>query len=444
MFLRTANKEVNKLNHFPDCPWCFLLFFGTLAKNNQYCRNDYSILNICFNEWIGANQTKLMEIVEVNTAQLHKVFLKINVLVNHHDPNYIQPLDKDITLVFDPEKNLNFRFGTACRWVVKDDNGQWAGRIAAFTNSKYKTKGDDQPTGGIGFFDCINNQTIANLLFDTAKNWLQQHGMEAMDGPINFGERDAWWGLLVEGFSPPLYRLNYNQPYYQQLFESYGFQVFFNQICWERKVRDPLEQRFFDGHKKLAAREGFRAERVQKKNLAKYALDFATVYNKAWASHEGNKEMSPEGALKLFNQMKPVMDEDIAWMAYFKDEPVAVYLNLPDLNQIFRHFKGKFGLWEKLKFLWYNWRGKCNKMVGIIFGVVPRFQGMGLDYFLIVEAAKIVQHVKYEFSELQWQGDFHPKMMNISKHLGFTQNRRLITYRYLFDRNKPFVRHPLL
>ncbi len=24
--------------------------------------------------------------------------------------------------------------------------------------------------------------------------------MEAMDGPINFGDRDRWWGLLIDGF----------------------------------------------------------------------------------------------------------------------------------------------------------------------------------------------------------------------------------------------------
>ena len=80
-----------------------------------------------------------------------------------------------------------------------------------------------------GFFECINNHTAANLLFDTAKNWLQQRGMEAMDGPINFGERNAWWGLLVEGFTPATYQMNYSPPYYKQLFEDYGFKDYFQQ-----------------------------------------------------------------------------------------------------------------------------------------------------------------------------------------------------------------------
>lgn len=90
-------------------------------------------------------------------------------MINKNDPNYIRPLDKDITNVFNKEKNKAFRFGETIRWILKDDNGNLVGRIAAFVNKKYKTKGDDGPVGGIGFFDCINSQDAADLLFDTAK-----------------------------------------------------------------------------------------------------------------------------------------------------------------------------------------------------------------------------------------------------------------------------------
>lgn len=139
------------------------------------------------------------------------------------------------------------------------------------------------------------------------------------------------------------------------------------------------------------------------------------------------------------------MDEKLVWFAYYNDEPVALYVNLPDLNQIFKHLKGQWNLWAKLKFVWFKWRGACTRFTGIIFGIVPRFQGMGVDYFMIVEAAKVIQPLgKYTETELQWQGDFNPKMLNISKNLEFTPSRKLATYRYLFDRSKPFKRHPIL
>ena len=167
-----------------------------------------------------------MQLIEVTNNSLAKEFIEVNPIINKSNPNYIRPLDHEITEVFDPKKNKAFRFGKVIRWILKDDDGTLIGRIAAFTNRKYKNKGDDVTVGGIGFFDCINDQQAADLLFDVAKHWLLQEGLEAMDGPINFGERDRWWGLVVEGFQEPLYGMNYNQPYYVQLFENYGFQPF--------------------------------------------------------------------------------------------------------------------------------------------------------------------------------------------------------------------------
>ena len=140
-----------------------------------------------------------MQLTEVTTPALAKEFLKVNVELNRKNPSYIHPLEKDIHEVFDKKKNKTFRAGEATRWILKDEKGKLIGRIAAFTNKKYKNKGDDVPVGGIGFFDCINDQGAADMLFDVAKHWLLQRGMEAMDGPINFGERDRWWGLVVKG-----------------------------------------------------------------------------------------------------------------------------------------------------------------------------------------------------------------------------------------------------
>ena len=177
-----------------------------------------------------------MQLTEVKDSRLEIDFLKVNVIINKNDPNYIQPLDKDVNDVFDKKKNKAFRHGEATRWILKDDSGRLAGRIAAYANRKYKNKGDEVPVGGIGFFDCINNQEAADMLFDVARHWLQQKGFGAMDGPINFGERDRWWGLVTYGFQEPLYCMNYNPPYYVTLFEQYGFKTYFEQLCFFMKM----------------------------------------------------------------------------------------------------------------------------------------------------------------------------------------------------------------
>jgi hypothetical protein len=387
-----------------------------------------------------------MELIEVSTPAHTKAFLEVNVSLNRDNPNYIRPLDKDVNDVFDQSKNKTFRFGEVTRWLLKQDDN-YIGRIAAFTNKKYKNKGDDVPVGGIGFFDCINNQQAADMLFDVAKHWLMQKGMQAMDGPINFGERDRWWGLVTEGFQEPLYCMNYNPPYYQELFEVYGFRLFFNQVCLGMNPKQQMSAKVLERHAPFDKDPEFSVRCIEKKRLEKYAIDFAKVYNAAWAGHGGLKELKKEQVMLMFKKMKPVMDERIVWFAYHKDEPIAIFVNLPDLNQWFKYLDGKFDLLHKLKFLWVKKMKPCKKFTGLVFGIVPEFQGKGIDAFIIGEAYKDVMKPDFKYTEyeMQWIGDFNPKMLNVGLGLGDVYtSRKLATYRYLFDRTKEFHRHPIL
>lgn len=386
-----------------------------------------------------------MQLIPVTHKKLAQKFLTMPLEIYANDPSYIRPLDKDINAVFDPGKNKAFRNGDVMRWVLYDESEVPIGRIAAFVQKKYRNMGDEQKTGGIGFFECINDQNAADMLFDVAKSWLMQQGMEAMDGPINFGERDRWWGLVVEGFLPPIYLMNYNPSYYQELFENYGFGKFYDQLCFAMPITTALDERVYNQSKKYEAMPDYEAKHLRKSEIKKFARDFCTVYNKAWAGHGGNKEMSAAVAEKMFASMKPVIDERIVWFVYFKGAPIAFWINLPELNEIFKDFNGKFGLWQKIQFLLRKRFGSLKKMTGIVFGVAPEFQGTGIDYFMIMQGAKVIQHeLGYEQYEMQWQGDFNPRIINISKNLGAENSRTLTTYRYLFDRTKEFKRHPIL
>lgn len=388
-----------------------------------------------------------MELVPVSDKSGVRRFLEVPARIHAANPEWIRPLDKDIEEVFDTEKNklLRSRDNSCERWILQDDDGKVIGRIAAFVNRKYHNRGDEVPVGGIGFFECIDDQRAADFMFDHARRWLAERGMEAMDGPINFGERDRWWGLLVEGFHAPLYGMNYHPPYYQALFENYGFRVFFNQICFSMQVQGTLEDKFYKRHAVWAADPDFRVEHFKKKDADKFAADFCTVYNKAWAGHGGNKTLELRQAKKIIASMMPVIDEGIIWFAYHKEEAIACWLNLPDLNQWFRRLNGKFGWWQKLRFLWIKRFGPCPRFVGLVFGVVPEFQGKGIDAFIIVEGGSAIQRqMRYEVYEMQWIGDFNPKMINIAESLGTVRSRRLATYRYLFDRSREFKRHPIV
>lgn len=379
--------------------------------------------------------------VEVINESQKKEFLEFPARLYRDDENYIRPLDKDIEDVFNPQKNKFFKTGECARFLFKK-NGKTVGKVAVFVNKKYK---QEQPTGGIGFYDSINDQEVANLIFDHCKDWLQQRGMEAMDGPINFGERDKFWGLLTEGFIEPLYNMNYNFPYYKDLFEDYGFQIYFNQLCFSRPVFGEVSRVFTVFYEKHKRNPAISARPMKKNNLDKFARDFTEVYNKAWASHGGGKQMEEAKARKMFQSMKPIINEHISWFVYENEKPIAMWLNIPDLNQWFKYLDGKFGVWQKLKFLWLKKFQKNEKMVGLVFGVIPEWQRKGIDGYMIWEGTQhLRKHTDFKVTELQWIGDFNPKMVKIAENLDTTVTRKLATYRYLFDREKEFKRHPTL
>ncbi|WP_038030443.1 hypothetical protein [Thermonema rossianum] len=387
-----------------------------------------------------------MKVVEVNNKALRKEFLEFPVRLYKNDPAYIRPLDKDIEEVFDPTKNKLFRGGDACRWILQDAQGQTIGCVAAFYNEKLAMKDNEQPTGGMGFFHCINDQAAANLLFDTCKAWLQARGMEAMDGPINFGTRDRWWGCLVDGFTEPNYCMPYNYPYYRTLFENYGFQTYFKQYTYYRWIPDPLKPKVHEKAKKIYDDPRYTFDHMRLSKLEKYAEDFRTIYNKAWVKHSGVEPMTTEQALTIMKKLKPILDPEIILYAYYDGEPVAFFIMLPEMNQIVKHLNGQLNWWGKLKFLWYRRVVGVKKLFGVVFGVVPEHQGKGVESAIVYYYSTMAHKPGYRYKEMEmnWIGDFNPKMMRVAEDVGGRLYKTHITYRYLFDRQKPFKRYPVI
>jgi hypothetical protein len=388
-----------------------------------------------------------MKIQKVSTSSQIREFLEFPVRLYKNEAYWIRPLDKDIESVFDKEKNKTFRHGECIRWILINEKNETIGRVAAFVNQKTVSKGNDQPTGGMGFFECIHDQNAAFMLFDQCKQWLQSKGMDAMDGPINFGTRDRWWGLLIQGFDrQPNYQCNYNLPYYQNFFEAYGFKVYFYQFTFCRLVKDPVVPRLAEKAAITSRNPDYNFRYISKAEMPRLAEYLHHVYNKAWASRNENPELNLQQAKLLVQQMKPILDPHLLYFGFYKDEPVSFFISLPEMNQIFKHVNGKLDWIGKLKFLWHSFRKTNKKAFGILFGVVPEHQGKGLDGAMIMKAREILQeqYNRYEEYEMNWIGDFHPTMINVVKQVGASECKKHATYRKLFDESKPFKRAPIL
>ncbi|MFM9839683.1 MAG: hypothetical protein ACKVOQ_15560 [Cyclobacteriaceae bacterium] len=388
-----------------------------------------------------------MKTREVVSEVDKKEFLLFPLTLYKNIPNWIRPLDKDVENVFDPEKNKTFRHGEVIRWILQNDQGETIGRVAAFIDQKTLNKGNSQPTGGMGFFECIDDQKAAFILFDQCKQWLQAKGVEAMDGSINFGSRDRWWGVLVDGFDrEPNYQCNYNPPYYKVFFEAFGFKEYFKQLTFARKVNEPLSPKLAYKAELIGKDLAYEFRHLRKNEIDKLGEYLRAVYNKAWANRAENPEMTSLQASLLVKQMKPILDEKLLYFGFYKGEPISFFLSLPEVNQIFKFVNGKMDWLGKLKFVWYQFRKVNKKAFGILFGVVPSHQGKGADGAMVMAARKVLQdeYKRYDEYEMNWIGDFNPKMINVVEQVGGIVAKTHITYRKLFDESKPFKRHPIL
>ena len=385
-----------------------------------------------------------MQIKEVSDKDSQKAFLRVPKLLYRNDRNWVCPLDKEIESIFDPVRNVYFNHGEAARWILYDSGGELIGRVAAFIDRQTALK-QDQPTGGMGFFECTNDTAAAFRLFDQAKEWLKARGMEAMDGPINFGETDKYWGLLVGGFTHPSYEIAYNPPYYRTLFERYGFQVYYKQEGFHLNVREPIPPRFKKIAEWIALKPGYEFRHFRWKEMEQYVSDFVAVFNEAWASFKVNFEpLEVDYIKRTLKKARPILEEEFIWLAYHEGRPIAIFLMYPDVNMILKHLNGRLHFIAMIKFQVLKWRKTMTRARGVLMGVIPKYQGLGVEAGIILNLVRVFEKKKhYREIEFSWVGDFNPKMRKIFLSVGSVSAKHYITYRYLFDCNAPFQRYPI-
>jgi len=358
-----------------------------------------------------------MQCIEVLSKADIDLFHSVAAMIYALDKNYIPHLIEDIENIFKDNKGASL----AKRWVMLV-NGKPVGRIAAFT-TKF------QNTGGLGFFECINDKSISHLLFQTGINWLKTKGIDKIQAPINYGERDKYWGLLIEGFSANSYQENYNPMYYKQLIEDFGFVSDFNQTTYR------IEKDIFDAariarlYTRVKMNENFQFKHFENKNRNQFAHDFASVYNQAWQQNEDFLQLDAERVMDLFKEMKSVIQENLIWMAYENKKPIGFFINILEINYALKELNGKKSIVGGLKYMLKRKMNPPNTTRGIVFGIVPAYQNKGIDVGLIYHFHQMVlRDTNIQYCILSWIGDFNDKMNSLMKALGADTYKTHATY----------------
>lgn len=367
---------------------------------------------------------------DVNDQKTEEIFLKLPESIYRSDPNWVPALKPEIRKVFKSDSNPYFKHGTARRWIIVNGYGEVVGRIAAFVNFE-KMHEERDKVGGIGFFECTNDKKVANRLFGVAIAWLQDNfKINLVEGPINFGENDKYWGLLIKGFVQPSYGMNYNPPYYEELFEAYGFKVQFKQLTNTFDLTKSLPERFTRIAVRVINNNQFIFRPFRYKNNDSFVNDFVEVYNQAWSSFANFRPMDVSIVRNSLSEIKPILEEDFIWFAYSNSKPIGFIMALPDINNVVKYAGDEFDWKGKLKFLYYKGTKGFSRIRVVVMGIVPKFQNRGIESGLIYHAYQEgLKRPQYKKVELSWVGDFNEKMIAIHHAMGAVEDKQHATYR---------------
>jgi len=374
-----------------------------------------------------------MQLIEVVDKRTARQFRDVARKIYKGDLNWVCTPDPVLEAIFNPAKNPFWTHGEAIRWILVNDKQELIGRVAAFINTN-KAFTFQQPTGGMGFFECIDDQEAAFCLFNVCRDWLTGRGMQAMDGPVNFGENDVFWGLLVEGFMPQSFGMQYNPPYYKAFFEAYGFSHYFEQVTNHLDLRKPFPERFWKVAEWIRRKPEYSFVHFRKADSMKFIMDMKTVYDAAWQFHENFTPIEPDILQKTLQQVYSFLDEEFIWFVYHDNAPVAFLVMLPDLNQMLGPLNGRLDWWGKLRLMYILKTKKFTRARISIMGVSPQYQRMGLEAGIFWNMDQMMQHKPwYNELELSWVGDFNLKMRALHEAVGGVFAKRHITYRKIFS-----------
>lgn len=342
------------------------------------------------------------------------------------DKYWVAPLKMEQKKLIDTEKNPFYNDADIALFLA-EQNGEICGRIAVIEDRRYNAYHNTK-TGFFGFFECIDDSTVSNLLFKVAIDCLKDRGLTTVIGPSNPSMMDEV-GILIEGFDHnPSILMPYHKPYYDDLLKAagfkkemdlYAFRVNQDTVAKDRMNRAAgiIKKRYPD----LSIRN------VNLKNIEEEVEIIREIFNRAWADNWGFTPLTREELAAAAKDFKMILDPDFAYIAEMNGKPVAFSVALPDLNQALRHLDGKLFPAGIFKLLWH--KRKINRVRTALMGVLPEFRGKGIDALLHREAILNGLEKGMYSSELSWVLETNTNMIRVAERLGAHREKTYRMYR---------------
>lgn len=340
-----------------------------------------------------------IEITKISSERELMTFIKLPWRIYKNDAYWIPPLIMDRKKILNINKNPFFKHAEIQLFLAKKNN-EVVGRIAAIKNDLHNQHHNDK-VGFFGFFECINDQEVANKLFDFAKEWLRDKGFTIMRGPANPSSNDEY-GLLVQGFNDsPRILMTYNPEYYTKLCESYGFTKAKDLLAYKLETDKVLSSEKMKRVAEIAQqRSGLKISQLSMKNFDKELEKVKYVYNKAWAPNWGFVPMTNEELDAMAKDLKSIVEPSLVLFGEIEGKLVGFALVLLDYNYIFKQMNGRLFPFGIIKLFTQKKNIKWSRIITL--GIIPEFQKRGLDAVFYYEIVKRAAKLNVFLGEASW------------------------------------------
>ncbi|HLS94010.1 hypothetical protein BC792_1064 [Sphingobacterium allocomposti] len=352
----------------------------------------------------------MVEIIPVQSKRQLAAFIDLPHDLYANDPNYVPELFLGQQDLLSANKHPFYKHSSAQAFLAYKE-GKLVGRVLAIWNTNHNTF-NNVSEGQFGFFECINDQEVADTLLDTAADWVKAQGGNLMVGPINLTTNDTC-GLLVEGFNrPPMAMMPYNPPYYADLITNAGYQkkVDLRAYLVTKATASRRSVMLLDKLEERLKRSGIVLRQINLKDFAGEAEKIKRVYNKAWDKNLGFVPMTDDEFRHTAKDLKMILDPKYCIVAEKDNEIIGFALGIPNINEVLIQIKrGRllpFGIFKLLFGL-----KKIKTIRVLMLGVLEGYRKLGIEACLYGRIIKNAIPSGIEAAECSWMLD-HNYMMN--------------------------------
>lgn len=358
---------------------------------------------------------KTNELTFVTSKKERKQFLKFPYAHYKNNEYWVAPLLMEQKKLIDQDKNPFYENGDIGMFIIRQ-NGKICGRIAAIEDRRYNEYHDSK-TGFFGFFECIDDQTVASLLIKAAAGWLKDRGLTKMLGPASPSMMDEI-GILIDGFDEyPSILMPYHKRYYDRLLKTEGLKkemdLYAFRITQENVAFDRMKRAGEIVKKRLP---GLKIREINLKKIDQEVQIVRDIFNKSWSENWGFIPLTENELSDLADDLKMILDPKFAHIAEVDGKPIAFSVALPDLNQALRHMNGRLFPTGIFKLLWY--KRKIDQVRTALMGVIPEYRGKGIDALLHLKAIENGRKEGVNSSELSWVLETNTNMIRVAERLG--------------------------